>query len=198
MTTMPPRNLEGEPLTPSQSLSIRNAATRADIMVELTRLAVHFPTSLSPEEQALRLSEFCHDLKGKTLEEIRYGCRRYRQNPENRFFPTPGQLLEACRNPFEAPRGRTYDPLDDLPPALPADVAQKLIEKTRAKYDFKPAGQEPSIEELKRQARERPTIQPVPIPMTQERRAELLHHIKQNLLFKYGENAGKYIAELPD
>lgn len=167
-------------------------------MVELTRLAVHFPTSLSPQEQALRLSEFCNDLKGKTLEEIRYGCRRYRQNPDNRFFPTPGQLLEACKSPFDIPPGRTYAPLDDLPPALPADVAQKLIANVRAKYDWQPADREPTIEELKEAARNRPTIQPVPIPMTPERRSELLRHIKQNLLFKYGENAGKYIAELPD
>lgn len=198
MTTIPPQNLEGELLTRSQSLSVRNAATREDIMVELTRLAVHFPTSLSPQEQALRLSEFCHDLKGKTLEEIRYGCRRYRQNPENRFFPTPGQLLEACKNPFETYTSRRYDPLDGLPPALSPEIAQKLIKNTRAKYNFVPADQEPTVEELKRQARERPTIQPEPIPMTRERRGELLTHLKRNLEYKFGEMAAKYIAELPE
>lgn len=95
-----------------------------------------YPNSLTAEGNASRLADFCNDLRGKSIEEIRYGCRRYRMNPENRFFPTPGQLIEACKNPFDT-KERKYEPLSALPTAMPEQDARALIEKIRVKYNVR-------------------------------------------------------------
>lgn len=92
---------------PAQNLpSQQSIATDQDIIVELSRLSIQMAHWGNPtkEEVALRLVAMCDDLRGHTLEEIRTGCRKYRQNPANKFFPgSPGQLLEAMKNPYADP-----------------------------------------------------------------------------------------------
>lgn len=85
--------------------SPRCLATDQEIIVELSRLSVQMAHQGNPNKQdiALKLAAMCDDLRGKTLEEIRDGCRRYRKNPANNFFPAPGQLLEAMKNPYADP-----------------------------------------------------------------------------------------------
>ena len=90
-----------------------------------------YPQTLSPQQVASRCADFCEDLKGKTLDEIRRGCMRYRRNPENKFFPTPGQLLEACRNPFADAKPRRYETLAELGPAPERSRVEKMITLSR-------------------------------------------------------------------
>jgi hypothetical protein len=63
-------------------------------------LAIIYPSNLSKEENALRLGSVAGDLSGKSIEQIRDACKRYRVNGENRFFPTSGQLLDLMKNPY--------------------------------------------------------------------------------------------------
>jgi len=83
---------------------------------------------------------FVEDLSRFTIDEIRDGCRRYRQSGESKWFPTPGQLMAACRDPFEVPP-RRYPDAPNSPPVKddrsPEGVT-RLIEGTRAKYGAKP------------------------------------------------------------
>lgn len=121
---------------PHGSLSTRYPATDQDIVTEMSRLSIHYPGSLTAQESAIRLASFVEDLRGKTIEEIRNACRRYRQNVANKFYPTPGQILDLMKNPYDAPRGKSYGPIrhDDGP--------QVTIERAREimiKYGFKPS-----------------------------------------------------------
>lgn len=60
-----------------------------------------YPSNLSKEENGLRLASVAGDLQGKAIEQIRHACKRYRQDGQNRFFPTSGQLLDLMKNPYE-------------------------------------------------------------------------------------------------
>ena len=109
-----------EPKAQPSSLQKWNEATARDIVTELERLAL-VPAFYRPDMDARKwaalFQTYYEDLKGVSVEQLRDGCRRWRNNPDNTKFPTPGQLKEVCRNPFETPKGRRYDPLpDDLPP----------------------------------------------------------------------------------
>jgi len=96
-----------------------------ELTIELERLAIAFPrTDMDSKKWMILFQTFYEDLKHKTLGQIQDGCRRYRQNADNRFFPTPGQLLEACKNPFDMGPERTYHHPDPLPP-IAAEVAAK-------------------------------------------------------------------------
>jgi hypothetical protein len=63
-------------------------------------LAIIYPSNLSKEENALRLGSVAGDLSGKSIEQIRDACKRYRTNGENKWFPTSGQLLDLLKNPY--------------------------------------------------------------------------------------------------
>jgi len=185
-----------EPKGPHSFLQKWSPATPRELVMELERLATHYPrTDMDARKWALMFESFLEDFKGKSLEEIRYGCRRYRQKADNRFFPTPGQLLEACKNPFDT-KERKYAELDDLPPAMPEQDARALIERIGRKYNVRDPNKVDLVA-VKEEILARP---PVPfVPMTPERRNELLAHMKQNLRFKFGDQeAQKYIAELPE
>lgn len=126
-----------EPSELPSSLQKSTPATERDLVTELERLSIHFPrTDMDSRKWAMLFQSFSEDFKNKSLEEIRDGCRRYRQNAENRFFPTPGQLLEACKNPFDT-KERKYAPLEDLPPAMGRQDALALIEGIRKKYNVR-------------------------------------------------------------
>lgn len=165
--------------------SLRYPATDQEIIVELSRLSIQMAHQGNPTKQdiALKLAAMCDDLRGKTIEEIRDGCRRYRRNPESVFFPTPGQLLDACRNPYEdhGPR-RHYDPLPELPP-LSACVshlrAQEILALSGLVREM-----EPSLVAIKEEILSRPRIQPEPIPLPPGRRDELWDHLSKTLALK--------------
>jgi hypothetical protein len=111
--------------------SPHSIATDQDIIVELTRLSVSLPHAGNPtkEDVALRLAAMCDDLRGRTLEDIRGGCRKFQQGPKNRFFPSPGQLLDAMKNPYS-------DPPSARRPFFQADDSFRLkAEAERAEVD---------------------------------------------------------------
>lgn len=203
MTTTEPPNENPPSLRPQSLPSLPpTPATPQEIIVELSRLSVVMAhqSAMTKEDQALRFAALCEDLKGKTVDEIRDGCRRYRRNPKNRFFPTPGELLEACRNPFASPPGRGYGPTPEHPEPLPREVAAAIVEKRRQEsgHWWRGAGEELSIAALKEEILARPPVQPTPIPMTRTQRNILLRSLKRTLEHKYGGQAGKMIAELPE
>lgn len=66
-------------------------------MAELGALSSHYPApARSPGEQARWLSDFADDLAEFADGEVRRACADWRRS-EGRRFPTPGQLLTACR-----------------------------------------------------------------------------------------------------
>lgn len=124
-------------------------ATPQETLEVLERLAIHYPRSdMNPQKWKLLFRSFLEILNGKTLTELRSGAHRYLRNAENKFFPTPGQLLDAMKNPFETHHARRYSELEPLPPPLSKHDAMKVIEETRAKYNF---GQTDEPEILKRE-----------------------------------------------
>lgn len=166
-------------------------------MARIAALEFHCPVfaPLSDEGREVWLETLCADLKNKTDAELDEGCRRWRNDPKNKWFPTPGQLIEACKNPYDMRPAKTYKPLDDLPPAMSERDANELIGRIQKKYQL-PSGTPTAA--LKEEILARP---PIPyVPMTKARRAELLSRIKQALIFKYEnvEEAAKYIADLPE
>jgi len=45
-----------------------------------------------------RFLDFCFDLEGVTEAGLEAACIAYRREPKNKFFPTPGALLELCKD----------------------------------------------------------------------------------------------------
>lgn len=79
----------------------RVTATAEQIMQQLLGLEVLFPSQqLDRQQQNLKYRIFYEDLRHLTAEEMAEACRRYRQNPNNKFFPTPGQILAALRGEY--------------------------------------------------------------------------------------------------
>ncbi len=97
--------------TPSQppAISLRKtpSATEREILRHLLALEVIFPCQhLDRDQTKLKYRIFFEDLRGLSEPAIAQACRQYRLNPENRFFPTPGQLLGVAPDPDEAERER--------------------------------------------------------------------------------------------
>jgi len=100
-------------------------------------------------------------------------------------------LLAACKNPSDTGgHKRHYEPLPDLPPIGQCVTPEKMRE------DMAKAGFVPGAGDRRAGTDER---DPVPfVPMTPERKNELLRSLKRTLESKYGESAGKLIADLPE
>lgn len=142
---------------PSQFL---NSAKPREIISELTRLAFHYHNALSEAQIASRSADFCESLQGLSLAQIREGCRRYRDNPANKFFPSPGQLREACKSPFADPKPRRYELLQDLPTGPTRDRVEQMLALSRKTIT---AGRPKPLAALKEEILERP-----PLVMTPE------------------------------
>lgn len=72
--------------------------TREDLVRQLLKLDAIFPGSTTtPDQMTLRYQVFYDDLRHLTERELAVACERYRKNPENRFFPTLGQLLALTK-----------------------------------------------------------------------------------------------------
>jgi hypothetical protein len=88
---------------------------------------------MTDEARRVWLDTLCADLAHKTQAEIADGCRRWRNDPDNRWFPTPGQLLAACKNPWDA-KPRRYSELEPLPAARPQHEIDATLQRLRVKY----------------------------------------------------------------
>lgn len=156
-------------------------ATPQEIMIEIARLEIHCPV-FSPMTQESRrewIVTLCQDLAHKSLAELQYGARRYRTTAGNKWFPTPGAWIDACKNPFDSPRGRTYAELPELPPAMDAERAEQVIRETYRKLQYFPHGEDVSLS-LKEEILARPV--PAVVPMTEERKRELLETLDRRLV----------------
>jgi hypothetical protein len=92
------QRMTDEHLPPPNSL-----LTLRDMVMELERLAIHFPrTDMDSAKWKVLFLTFHEDCKHLSFARLREACRRYRQNPDNRFFPTPGQLLGTLKTGFDA------------------------------------------------------------------------------------------------
>src|ERR1051326_6571435 len=115
-------------------LQMSSPATKAQIIARVTALEMYYPKSpMTDGERKVWFAQWCDDLKHKTDSEIAYACTRYRQNSENRFFPTPGQLIALCQPAFEN-RPRRYAELEPLPPLRSKEELEKLFASLREKY----------------------------------------------------------------
>jgi hypothetical protein len=97
-----------EPKEPPSTLQKWNEATPRDIVTELERLALvpaFWRPDMDPRKWAMLFETYHEDLRGLSVEQIRSGCKAWRNNPDNTKFPTPGQLREAC-DPLKTSSGR--------------------------------------------------------------------------------------------
>lgn len=86
------------------TLSVRTPATKAQILARIVSLELLYGRQpMTDSERRIWLETYCEDLKGRADDEIGNACKRYRQDAKNRYFPTPGQLLELLKNPYEDP-----------------------------------------------------------------------------------------------
>ena len=69
-------------------------ASAKQIVEQMQDLEIVFPDeSLTKQQLERRRELYCIDLGRLTERELQVACERYRKNPENKRFPTPGQLL---------------------------------------------------------------------------------------------------------
>lgn len=101
MPTSPPHGIEAE----------RNK----QIAAALSRLALHYwRPDFTPSQAALLIEDFLDDLKDFSVQQVINACAEYRRDGSNKFFPTPGALMEAVQPdrepspwniaPYRAPR----------------------------------------------------------------------------------------------
>lgn len=112
--------------------STREPQKEKQIAIILGKLAVHYyrPDFNQAAAQSM-ISDMVEDLGDYPLYEIETAIKRYRQNGENRFFPTPGQLISLLKPPKPEPKCRleTFRDYQDAPgPRATKTAAQVLAE----------------------------------------------------------------------
>lgn len=76
------------------------------------------------------LKDICEDLAGKSEAQIAYACKLWRSGDHPRRFPTSGELLELMKNPFDTPRGRSYDHIPEIKgPFISPERAAEVLRK---------------------------------------------------------------------
>lgn len=76
------------------------------ISATLSRLALHFwRPDFTPIQAQYLMEDYLEDLRGYSSNQVESACRNYRRDPENKFFPTPGQLIDLIprASPFTSP-----------------------------------------------------------------------------------------------
>lgn len=134
---------------------------------------------MTDQERKVWLKALLEDLAHLSDAQLAYGCARYRRDPENRFFPSPGQLLAACKSPFDFPRGKIYAQLEELPPPMDSERAEQVIRETYRKLRYFPDIEQKSVFMTKEEILARPPI--VSIPMTPEQKNELLTNLDKRI-----------------
>lgn len=82
------------------------AAMMRDYVTQLGRLSLHYwRPDFTPEQAKLMFQDFASDMAGTTAAELVEACNEWRRDPENRFFPRPGELLELVKDRLRQ-RGR--------------------------------------------------------------------------------------------
>lgn len=88
--------------------------------VLLSRLAIHYYRPDFAEGQVkLLIQDYLQDLRSYAPPQIEEAIREYRQNAENRFFPTTGQLLGILKGIFAQPASRSAMTGRPLPKSMP-------------------------------------------------------------------------------
>jgi len=100
-------------------------------VVALTKLRSHFYQPGQTEAQIRGvIDDMLADLDGLSAYQVEDACANYRRDPANKFFPTPGQIIEALRGKHSEPprRLQEYDPKEFAGPRINAtrSVAQVL------------------------------------------------------------------------
>jgi len=71
-------------------------------VVALTKLHSHFYQPSQTEAQVRGVIEdMLQDMANLSAYEVEDACAKYRRNGANRFFPTPGQLIDATKSKFD-------------------------------------------------------------------------------------------------
>lgn len=97
----------------------------------LLKLSSHYwRPDATPTQAAEVIEDFMEDLSHLTPDDVERACMRYRMNQENRFFPTPGQLLGALKSSFDLPKSRlpAFRPYQDPERRATKSVAEILAE----------------------------------------------------------------------
>lgn len=77
--------------------AVGTAITRVEMAAILARLALHYVRpDFNQTHVDLIVDDFMDELAGANLEMIRDAARCWLREPDNRFFPTPGGLLQYC------------------------------------------------------------------------------------------------------
>lgn len=85
-------------VVPYKAKPAKQTISREQMVRHLLSLDVIFPSQhLSPDQMTLRFQIFFDDLRGLSESELGMACERYRRDPENKFFPTPGALLALSK-----------------------------------------------------------------------------------------------------
>lgn len=103
---------------------------------------------MDPKKWAILTANWWVDLQHLSYDRLEELCGAYRRNPENRFFPTPGQLLHADPDPAPRPppSQRFVAPADETPTTEQCNAMHELATKLRseiAKKHAARAGEEP-------------------------------------------------------
>lgn len=81
----------------------------------LTKLRSHFYQPGQTEAQIRGvIDDMLEDLDGLTPYQVEDACANYRRDSANKFFPTPGQIIEALRGKYSEPPHRLpkYNPAE--------------------------------------------------------------------------------------
>jgi len=107
------------------------------ILVLLGKLAlVYWRPDFSPGQAKQLYSQYLDDLRPFAFADIAEAVTAYRQNPENKFYPTPGQLRGLIAKPYSwdpNPRQHLSDRLEagrrelqKMAAAIPDNSAKRL------------------------------------------------------------------------
>lgn len=88
---------------------------------------------MNPKNWRILTADFWTDVQHLSYERLEELCAAYRKKPENRFFPTSGQLLAADPDPAPRPppSQRFVAPADETPTPTQCDAMHQLAEQLR-------------------------------------------------------------------
>lgn len=90
-------SLQEPPPSPSVTKYGTPTVTEVELATILARLAAHFPSrNLSAKRVEYMIADWFEDVKHLPAATIEAACGKWRRDPENKWFPTSGQLLAIC------------------------------------------------------------------------------------------------------
>lgn len=101
--------------SPATTAPSSSPADKVRKVVALTKLRSHFYQPGQTEAQIRGvIDDMLVDLDGLTPGQVEEACAQYRRDGTNKFFPTPGQIIEALRGNVAPPVHRLpkYDPAE--------------------------------------------------------------------------------------